>query len=267
MQIHSYLEERIRRAPPAGRYIVPGSTPVVAFGAPRHGRIATLGLNPSRVEFLDRSGRELAEPARRLETLRSLGISDLSHAPDSIIDQVIAGCDAYFQRNPYWRWFRPLEWLLAGVGASYANGSACHLDLVQWATDPTWGALTPTVRRELIAEDAAFLRQQLAHEPVETLLLNGQSVIDGFVSHTQTPLRYAGQIGDRGLTARLVAGYAHHGIAVVGWSTNLQSSYGVTSIFRERLRDAAAALIAELRHAGGAAYAVPRTADERSNAL
>lgn len=101
MMIHSYLEERIRRTPPKGRWIIPGSTPVIAFGAPRYARIATLGLNPSRVEFLDRAGQELAEPERRLETLRSLGIADLSHAPDSVIQRVVAGCDAYFQRNPY----------------------------------------------------------------------------------------------------------------------------------------------------------------------
>ena len=37
-------------------------------------------------------------------------------------------------RNPY-SWFNPLEALLnAAAGASYYKRSACHLDLVQWAT-------------------------------------------------------------------------------------------------------------------------------------
>jgi hypothetical protein len=56
---------------------------------------------------------------------------------------VVADCAAYFQRNPYRRWFDPLDELLrAGVGASFYDGTACHLDLVQWATDPVWGQMS-----------------------------------------------------------------------------------------------------------------------------
>ena len=37
------------------------STPVVAFGNARVARVATLGLNPSCIEFLNRAGQELVE--------------------------------------------------------------------------------------------------------------------------------------------------------------------------------------------------------------
>jgi hypothetical protein len=77
MALPDYLIERVRRAPPADSSVVPGSTPVVAFGNARAAAVATLGLNPSRVEFLDRAGNELPEPRRRLETLRSLALTGL----------------------------------------------------------------------------------------------------------------------------------------------------------------------------------------------
>ena len=51
-----YLVDRACQAPPEGSFVVPGSTPVVAFGNPVRPAVATLGINPSRAEFLDRNG-------------------------------------------------------------------------------------------------------------------------------------------------------------------------------------------------------------------
>ena len=50
-EVPGYVEARIRRPPPEDCRVVVGSTPVVAFGDPRRSRVATLGLNPSRIEF------------------------------------------------------------------------------------------------------------------------------------------------------------------------------------------------------------------------
>ena len=74
--IPDYIQQRIRRPIPANSYVVPGSTPVVAFGNARTATVATLGLNPSWREFLDRFGNELGENDRRLATHGVLGISD-----------------------------------------------------------------------------------------------------------------------------------------------------------------------------------------------
>lgn len=128
---------RVRQDPLAAA--VPGSTPVLAFGNVRSARTATLGLNPSRLEFLDARGAELTGPQRRLETLRSLGVASLADADGEIIDRVVAGCDDYFKRAPYRRWFDQLDYVLGALGDSYYGGTACHLDLVQPATDPVWG--------------------------------------------------------------------------------------------------------------------------------
>lgn len=119
--IPPYVEERIRRPVPLNAYVVPGSTPVVAFGEFRRATVATLGLNPSRIEFLDHDGLELAGEARRLATLASLGFPELSSAPSSAVAQVIADCDSYFHRRPYMRWFGQLVPILAACGASYRD--------------------------------------------------------------------------------------------------------------------------------------------------
>lgn len=247
MNLPDYISDRLRRSPPPVSHIVPGSTPVVAFGNARTATVATLGLNPSRVEFLDRAGHELPEQHRRLETLRSLGVDSLIDAPDAIVARVIAGCDGYFQRNPYWQWFRPLEGILTALGASYAAGTACHLDLVQWATDPTWARLPDAVRQRLVAEDAAFLRRQINEEQITTLLLNGSGVIHSFVQAYQMPLREVRVITDRSVRCRLLAGVGPRGITVVGWSTNLQSSFGVTRELRGRLASAVVDAVARVR--------------------
>lgn len=245
MNIPAYVIERIRRVPPAGSCIVPGSTPVVAFGNARVARVATLGLNPSRVEFLDRAGRELPEPRRRLETLHSLGVSRLADTSEETAARVVAGCNAYFQRNPYWQWFRPLEEVLVCLGASYSAGSACHLDLVQWATDPTWSGLSESIRQRLIAEDAAFLQRQLSEEHIATLLLNGRGVLNAYVGAYKLDMKPVRVIADRSVRCEILAGTGPRGLQVIGWSTNLQSSFGVTKELRRTLAKAVAEIVAQ----------------------
>jgi hypothetical protein len=56
---------------------------------------------------------------------------------------------------------------------------------------------------------------------------------------------------DRSVSASLVASVALHRIVVVGWSVNLQSSFGVTRVFGERLRAEVASQMAARALAGG----------------
>lgn len=210
----------------------------MAFGDPGRSWAATLGLNPSRIEFEER-GVELDGAKRRFETLRSLGITSLENASDEVVRQVYERCRGYFQGNPY-RWFNDLEGMLRAVGASYFGDTACHLDLSQWATDPTWNGLPKRARERLIVEDAEFLRTQLRAEPIRLLLLNGRSVVRVFQRGLGGRLKEQREaVGDR--MVRLDTGW-YGDVAVVGWSTNLQSSFGVSTNFRSAL----AARVAEL---------------------
>lgn len=121
---------------PLNPAIVAGSTPVVFFGDISKSSVATLGINPSKNEF-QINGKELTGNLRRFETLSSLGAINLASLTTNQVDRVIESCTNYFTINPYRRWFDQLESnILQKLSASFYSGTACHLDIVQWATDP-----------------------------------------------------------------------------------------------------------------------------------
>jgi hypothetical protein len=240
-----YVEQRLRRPMPDGVPVVPGSTPVLAFGDPTTATIATLGLNPSRVEFLDESGAILGPEQRRLVDLPQLGLPDLHDATDEQLQAVVDGCDGYFERKPYWRWFRPLDALLhSGFGVTYTDGSACHLDLSQWATDPVWSGLSGRHRRVLIEQDAPFLAEQLQQENVQVLLLCGRAVLTAMTGAGLVKLEKVAQVTNaaRTLSCDVLGGTAGSA-AAYGWSSNLQSQPGVDNHLKQRLAEALADLI------------------------
>jgi hypothetical protein len=233
--VPQYVADRIRRTPPPDCHILPGSTPVVAFGNPGRSAVATLGLNPSRIEFQE-NGVELDGRLRRFETLGSLGVERLDDAPDYAIVRVWQRCNDYFHGNPY-DWFDRLEDVLRVVDASYFGDTACHLDLTQWATDPTWNGLSRAVQERLVADDAEFLLTQLRSERIRLLLLNGRSVLTAFQGVLDGRLRRETEtVSDRSVTTQLYTGQIGD-VQVIGWSTNLQSSFGVTNVLRAKLAE------------------------------
>lgn len=152
---------------------------MVSFGDPTGARVATLSLNPSWIEFQDQSGAWLLGEHRRLASLRSLGVTSAEELTDEHVGEVVNDCYSYFDR-PTWykRWFGWLEKLLSGAGVgSYLDGSACHLDLVQWATKPAQGKLDPGVWRRLVSDDRAFLEWQLGARNIDVVLMNGAAII------------------------------------------------------------------------------------------
>jgi hypothetical protein len=113
------------------------------------------------------------------------------------------------------------------VGASYYDDSACHLDLVQWATDPTWGDLLDLDKIKLIEADLPFLDHQLTREKFRLLLLNGTGIVKAYEKHlgdelTESPLPGHGRL-------KLFTGSDLRGLKVVGWNINLQTSPGVSN--------------------------------------
>ena len=172
-----HLLERALRSPDLGLGVVPGSTPVVAFGDPVQSWVATLGINPSSGEFLDVTGSLLDGSERRLATLRSLGVDRYEDLTADHAEAIVDDCASYFDRRPY-RWFTPLNDLIhEALGVSFAARSACHLDLVQWATRPLWGELPADVQDELLRQDVGFLRTQLNELSHKVVIVNGKSVM------------------------------------------------------------------------------------------
>lgn len=228
----------VRRLPPPGAPVVEGSTPVVSFGDAQRAEVATLGINPSRKEFLDAGGELLRGERRRLATLESIDAQRLDRLDDGQVARVVADCGDYFHRNPYNTWFAPLEEILqSAVGANYKDGTACHLDLVQWATDPVWAGIPdPQVRQALLTEGARYLHTQLEHSRVRLVLLNGKEVITQLNAQPfgSLSLEEVDKLPMGHTTCTLVRG-TDAGITFLGWSTNLQSSFGVSKAFRAEL--------------------------------
>ena len=236
--MHEIIEARLRSAPPVGA-VVRGSTPVVSFGDATRAHVATIGINPSRLEFLkivDGVGELLGGSAARFVSLMALGRDGLREAPQEHIARVYDGCCTYFERNPYRQWFDLLEGPLQALGASYYQGSAAHLDLAQWATDPVWGELSSADRLTLINDGREFLQWQLAQPQLQLALVNGRTVLDAFARWSGLEWTVACEFpGLQDKVARVYSCVLPNGLRVLGWSTNLQSSRGVTMKFRHDL--------------------------------
>lgn len=246
------LYQRLRRPPCP--HSVAGSLPVLFFGDVFTAQIATIGINPSCQEYLDPNGNELDGEARRFETLASLGATSRSSLTDAQCSAALRRMRSYFVRRPtVFRWFRPLERVLAGMRHSYASGYVAHLDLVQEATQPTWSALAREHRGEaadLLASDAPFLRWQLATFPLQAVICNGMTALRHVCGMLDQPVDVENAV--RGQFARLRL-YATHGrigggpIGVVGWNIPLTRPTGLRAEDQQALGRALAPHLASSR--------------------
>lgn len=224
MRWPDYLVERALQVPGPGLCVVAGSTPVVAFGDPVAASVATLGINPSGREFLDGAGGLLGGRERRLATLASFDVGCYEDLTPAHGESVVDECASYFERRPYGRWFDPLDRVLRGaLGVSYHDRTACHLDLVQWATDPVWSGLGDGVRNALLRQDAAFLRRQLARPDLRLVVVNGGAVVDQTQALGLVRWRKVDTLS--GPPVQVLVGEAN-GTRFVGWTCNLQSTPG-----------------------------------------
>jgi hypothetical protein len=114
---------------------------------------------------------------RRFESLKSLGARSRSQLTRAQCLKALDTMAHYFEEGkPVYQWFRPLEHVLNGLGVSYKNGEAVHLDLVQEATNPKWADLQKTRPKELDKlrrADLLFLRSQIERLAPRLILCNG----------------------------------------------------------------------------------------------
>jgi hypothetical protein len=264
------VAERIRRPVPSGLSVLPGSLPVVSFGDPDVAVVATLSLNPSWREFQSQRGEWLLGDRCRLASLVSLGVEDPRDLTDAQVAQVVAESHGYFGGPNWYRaWFRWLESLLQGSRAgSYLDGSACHLDLVQWATKPAQGDLSPMVWGRLVEHGRDFLRWQLRNSNVELVLLNGASVVRevqraGLVAgFDEDVLAYQTAKGEGRIRVfRAIA----EGLVFLGWNRPLAGA--LSSDGRQRLEHWVAQAVQEGASALPGGSAAVRTARRTGGAM
>ena len=236
----------------AGTHVIPWACPVPVFGDLSSSRVATLGLNPSKREFLDGAGRKLPD-AWRLPTVGSLGLRSWSEADSRHQDVILESCRTYFCRNPNDGWFKKLDQVLADTKASYycVSHKACHLDLVPFATDPVWSKLKSKHRSALLAVAGDTLGLLLRDSPVRVLILNGGGVVRQFQKIAGTDLKKLEMpswalhwkpgvrkgFGYRGVVDTLSGIELGHKILVLGFNHNRQGSRGVTTEVVHAIRD------------------------------
>ncbi len=247
--------------------VIPGSTPVVSFGDFTRSKVATMGINPSSVEFLDKSKNATCNGLypvgkKRLADLETIGILSADPLDDDTAESYLdeegakkiweASRDYFISPNAYWQWFGDLEKILAPLSLSYKDSSACHLDLSPWATEPVFRELKPTQQKSLLLGEADFLRWQVVKSPIEILLLNGAQTKESIFSlsdfnlGTVTDFSYTS--GGVSRTSEFFEGWGPAGVRIIGWTANLQALQ-VTSEEKVMVFDT---LIELIKRAGGA---------------
>lgn len=220
------VADRIRRPVPPGLGVLPGSLPVTAFGDVSAAAVATISLNPSWLEFQSPMGAWLEGDKRRLASLVSLGASDPRDLDDDQVARAVADSDAYFRGpDPHLGQFHWLDALLGSARAgSYKDGTACHLDLVQWATKPVQRALPPEAWRELVEADRDFLGWRLQHSAVKAVLADGAAVVQAMAEAKLVDCWIPDELtygADRGSGKFRVFQASAAGTAFLGWNMPL----------------------------------------------
>lgn len=234
--------------------IILWGSPVPAFGSLSNSKVATLGLNPSNREFVDERGVELTGEMRRFHTLHSLGLSGWDEVDSRHLEMIIESCNSYFSANPYDRWFKKLDKIVQGTFTSYYDclNSACHLDLVPYATKKKWADLSKEQRSKLLNIAGNTLAQLLQESSIRVLILNGQSVVECFEEIASIRLNKK-KIDTWSLPRKTtpdVKGIAYFGnvnsvsgvdlneeLLVLGFNHNIQSSFGVTKKVVQSIRE------------------------------
>lgn len=232
--------------------VIKWGAPVPVFGDVSKACIATLGLNPSNKEFVDAYGTQLDGSQRRFHTLQSLGIQSWSDAKQKHIRLISESCLEYFHKNPYRPWFDQLDQIVSATGYSYYDREkhACHLDLVPFATAEKWALIQRGQKDLLLSEGAMTLASMLRTSRVSVIVANGRGVVDGLqrasgVLFDATPIeawslaRASGKdvqgIAFKGVVHELSGVPIGRGINVLGFSHNIQSSYGVRKDVRHAI--------------------------------
>lgn len=229
MKYRQELIDRASKAMPSDLNVVAGSTPVVSFGNPANAKVATLGINPSSGEFSYGKDRPLlSKEEKRLVDHDVLQIKNPRSLTLEESQRVIEGCNDYFKSEKHYEWFLRLEEIvLSPAGYTYygGNASACHLDLVQWATDPVWGSIKAAVKKRLLSDDKEFLRFQLTNYKFDFVYLNGGTVIEQFLKLGIAKLSevYSVTRNSKGGTPHKVYKGTANGTTYLGWGINAAS--------------------------------------------
>jgi thymidylate synthase len=234
--------------------VIPWAAPAPFFGNISSAVIATVAVNPSDREFCDGHGAPLPDVKRRLETLGSLSLASWADTHPRHYKLINLTALHYFLRNPYSIWFRDLEQILEGAEASYYETrtiTAVHIDLVPFATQRKWTSLSSRQRGTLLDQHCNGLADLVKRSGVRVLVLNGATVAKQLeklagMKFARTTIdewrlcrrsgRHVAGVGIQGSFSMIGNTPIGREVAVIGYNHNLQSSYGVTTEAKERIK-------------------------------
>lgn len=210
---------------PTSAYVAHKSTPVISFGNFERARIGTLGINPSSNEFYSKD-KLFAPDKKRLVDLESLEITSHKQITEGKAQEVLEGCYNYFNTRPL-KWFDDFERLLNAKSFSYRDGSASHIDLVQWCTIPVWRDIPSFERRRLLEFDRDFFHWQIENNDMQVIILGGRQVLNEVQAIPGTKLDLVSKhhyfSKNRKVSYDIYKMDDFKGRKLVGWSVNLQT--------------------------------------------
>ncbi|WP_214792859.1 MULTISPECIES: hypothetical protein [unclassified Exiguobacterium] len=125
--------------------LIDGASPVLWYGRPTEGQFLTVGTNPSRGEFFERDGAVRRGASQKFYWRDQPLEAYLQD--DNALEATLDYAAAYFEAGrATTSWFgKPggakLEALLEGMGRSFYDGSALHVDFFKYATSRQMGQL------------------------------------------------------------------------------------------------------------------------------
>ena len=224
MVLPEYAQLRAAQKPPEGCCIPDGAIPTIAYGDPAEARVATIGLNPGHEH--QREARRGARPGVAPNAKAEM------YGYDYFTTEVGRSTPGFFD---------PLEKVIVECGASYLDGSACHLDLAQWPTSKRWRDLPPGAQARLLEDGTPFVKRQLAENPkIKLLLANGAGVVTALEGEFGVKFEEAAvpPVKFRRREARLLT-CEFEGRLVIGWRPNLRSDFGAYGVTNEGKRELA----------------------------
>lgn len=206
-------------------YMIQDSIPILWFGdmeAYCHSKrkIVTVGLNPSLKEFP--KDKDRFPQASGLRGKKTLGAKD--------VEIYVAAMNAYFETEPYSKWFNHFEKALKPLDASYYAATktpnrAIHIDIyTPSATDPTWSKLSPLQKKYIDERSNGLYEGLMEVLKPEVVLVSANSA----VVKEQFPIAFKAYLGDADKGSHyLRVGKMKSGCVVIWGFNNISGPFSI----------------------------------------
>lgn len=206
-------------------YMIQDSNPILWFGdmeAYCHSKrkIVTVGLNPSLQEFP--KDKDRFPQTSGLRGKKTLGAKD--------VEIYVAAMNAYFETEPYSKWFNHFEKALKPLDASYYAATkmpnrAIHIDIyTPSATDPTWSKLSPLQKKYIDEQSNGLYEGLMEVLKPEVVLVSANSA----VVKEQFPIAFKAYLGDADKGSHyLRVGKTKSGCVVIWGFNNISGPFSI----------------------------------------